>query len=116
MRSVILSAFAAVLLASPASATQGIVCSTIEGPERVYSLMAGTHAAATWSIKEQQGERWIDREIGQHWIDDERLYVDIVNSETLTRVARIEARKTGTEWVGAFRTETRTQSMVCQQD
>ena len=116
MRSVILSSIVLACLSAPAFATQGIVCRTIEGPERVYSLGAGTHGAATWWAKEQQGDKWIDREVGQHWVDDERLFVDLVNTDTLTRVARIEARWTGEEWVGAFRTETRTQSMVCRPD
>ena len=78
MRTVFLSGIAAVSLSAPAFATQGILCRTIEGPERVYSLGAGTHGAATWWIKERQGEEWLDREIGQHWIDDERLFVDLV--------------------------------------
>lgn len=110
------AALAATALAAPAQATQGIVCRTLDGPPRVYSLGAGTHGAATWWVKEQLDGKWLDREVGQHWIDDERLFLDLVNSDSLTRVARIEARWTGKEWVGAFRTDTRTQSMVCKPD
>lgn len=81
------------------------------------SLMAGTYPGATWSAQTQHGVHWIPLHVGQHWIDDDRLLLDLVDTETMSLTARIEASGNDDHgWTGTMTRGERSVPIACRQD
>ena len=103
---------AALALAGPAAATQGISC---KSASLELALGAGTYPGATWWAKEKVDGEWVDREVGQQWIDDRFLLLDLVDSEAMTVAARIIAQKVdGMSWRGTVTIDGRDEAIRCE--
>lgn len=113
----LLSFFAlAVAFAAPAHATAGLMCETTSGPSRTFVFGAGHHGAALWWGHEIVDGELVEIEIGQQWTDDERLFMDIVDTEKLEPRARIMAtRQDDWSWVGTFTSDAGEQAIRCEE-
>lgn len=101
---------------TPAHATAGMTCETTSGPERVFVFGAGHHGAALWWGHEIVEGKLVEVEIGQQWTDDERFFLDIVDTEKLERRARIMAtRQDDWSWTGTLTSDAGKQSIRCEE-
>ena len=103
--------------ASPAAATQGILCTTDEAEPMTLSLMAGTYPGATWSAKMQHGTHWMPMEVGQHWIDDKRMLLQLIDTDEMHVIATIDAASDGQYgWSGMLKRGDTAVPIRCEQN
>jgi hypothetical protein len=100
MKHALLLALPLLLCGTPALATGGITCQQEDGEGPSLSLVIG-HVVAGGIVGASLTENGVTRStlgegppvrIAQSWIDDERLWVDLVDSQALRREAQLRAR------------------------
>ena len=107
------AAAGAMIATGQARATQGIVC---KSASLELALGSGTFPGATWWAREKVDGTWMERTVGQHWIDDERLLVELVDADALRVEARIEAARERAGWQGSVTLGERTEAVSCRID
>ena len=104
MKRFFLLGLAPFLLAAPAKATGGLVCTTASGTPTSLSFVIGHHGAS--SIVQAQlksGDKdWLPVQMSQAWLGEGELRVDIADMETLTRTHRIVATLKGDVFDGTI--------------
>ncbi len=121
------SCIAALLCASaaPAFATGGLFCQPVSnpgaGPALRLVLSRGDAMAVIQAHLTQDGAAFsTGREggapaISQGWIDDRLLKLDIVDANAERRIARLDARRAGEDYVGTLMLDGRTWRVRCQE-
>ncbi len=100
MKKLLLAIPLALLGATPAAATQGITCRTASGPPIELSLVFG----AAPSILQPQltvGGRRVPVMVGQSWIEDPEIRVDLYDPQLLRQELRLKVRRTGSAFDGS---------------
>lgn len=119
------SCFAAIALftATPAMATSTILCTAPAWPGLDMAIvvghgMAGGIVQATISLGGEElstvGED--GPRIGQAWIDEDELKLDIVDANADRRLARLDTRRRGAAWVGTLQFRGRTVRARCTEE
>ena len=92
---------AAIFVVSPAHATGGLVCATASGqPTRISFVIGHGEAGGILSAHRLTGREWRNATVGQSWISDRELKVDLVDTSHNRRLVRIEARRNGYTYDG----------------
>jgi hypothetical protein len=87
-----LLALAAMLLAAPATATTGLICSTAGSPP-VHLALAISHTAvpSVVSVRLTDNRREVPVAPAQSWFDKSEVRVDLVDRNAMRHEARIRA-------------------------
>jgi hypothetical protein len=121
------SAAAAILLAalaaaSPAHATQGLLCSPVAGAGPSVSVVIGAGPGIAGVSLREAGGDWRHADgsgiaIGQSWLDRERLWIDIVDASAIDVVARVRVTRSGNgSFAGTLEHRGRTHRVRCVED
>ena len=93
MKPRILIALPLLLAAAPAWATQGFLCRSVAPEGVTVSVVIGTRGIAGANLRD--GERALSSfgggglVLGQNWVDERALLLDLLDPETHDRVARL---------------------------
>jgi len=97
-RSLFFAAAAAMLAASPAQATQGMVCS---GKGASIHLLFG-HAAVPGLVSAEltAGEKVVPSAIARSWADEEEIRVDLADPDQMALIASLRLISSKHDWRG----------------
>lgn len=90
----------AVLVAAPASATQGLSCRTASGPRLELHLVLGARPSVL-QPRLAIGGRRIPVVFGQHWMDGRDFWLDLYDPQLTKRELRLKVRRAGFAWDGS---------------
>ena len=111
-------AAAAAFIASPALATGGFDCSPLEGSGPTLNLIVG-HTVSPRSVGAtlRLGAKTVPTEIGQSWIDERHLWVDLVDPQAMRFEVKLRAafqpKLKGRPAIGTLERDGRTWRVPC---
>ena len=93
----------ALLIAAPADATTGLICSTAGSPP-VHLALAISHTAvpAVVSARLTDNRRDVPVMTAQSWFDDKEIRVDLVDRNAQRHEARLRATRRGGHYDGSI--------------
>jgi hypothetical protein len=114
------AALAALLPASPAYATQGLVCRPVAGTGPSLSFVLGAGGGIAAAHVREGSAAWSAVPVRQSWIDEHRVWVDLTDEQGLADMGRLRATfvRRGRFWhvAGIFVRSGRVHRVRCEED
>ncbi len=116
-RTILIGAAATALVATPASATGGLVCQTAgQRPLSLFLVTSHTAVSSVVSVRLNENGRHVPVAIAQSWLEPNELRLDLTDTKASRHELRLVAKKNGSVFDGSLWRGSKRRWVRCRED